>query len=719
MEAELTVVSIEDEDKEKTPAEWHRHWQKEMSAAQRRTRKYKKQGNNVVARYLDGRAGQQSDTTTGNSTASRLNLFHKNVSTVMSMMYGQNPAIDVSREHHDPDDDIARIAAVLYTRMLDADVTSSGEDLSSVLKACLQDRLLPGMGIARVRYDFATTITTGMNPETLETIETEAIEYEEAPIDYIHWQDVEWGWGRTWKGIPWWGFRSYLTKDEAIERFGDRKANTLDYKNQTVDGDSKGTFGDPEQKDNVQKAEIWEIWNKEDRKVYWYSKDCDLILDVREDPLKLDGFWPHPMPMTANLTTMLYLPKADFVLSQDLYNEIDILQTRIAIITAAVKVVGVYDKSAGDSAGRMLKEGNENDLIPVDNWAMFAEKGGLQGVIQWFPVQEIVTTLQVLDQVQKSKIEQLYEIVGMSDIMRGGSTDQYTSGGTQAIKAKMGSITIQALQDEFARFASDLEQLKAEVISKHFTPQSIVKQSNALYLPEADKVFIGPALELMQSPDVKWRVNIKPESISMIDYAQMKSERTEFLMGMAQFMQSAAPLVQTVPGSLPILLEMLKWSMSGFKGADYLEGTMDQAIEMAKQAPPPGQDDGPSPEELKLELEKMKQQGAQAKQQGEMQKIQAKAQADMQTQQAKIQGEIGKMNADTERDLTLEQTQSQNRLIEIAKELESSIAEIQASMSADIAIEGAQAQMDVASDDNSHDNKMNEIRLQNAGRGTE
>jgi hypothetical protein len=99
-----------------------------------------------------------------------------------------------------------------------------------------------------------------------------------------------------------------------------------------------------------------------------------------------------------------------------------------------------------------------------------------------------------------------------------------------------------------------------------------------------------------------------------------------------------------------------------------------------------------------------------------MAKINAKAQADMQTQQAKIQGEIGKMNADTERDLTLEQTQSQNRLIEIARELESSIAEIQAGMSADIAIEGAQAQMDVASDDNSHDNKMDEIRLQNAGR---
>jgi hypothetical protein len=614
MEAEDNVVSIEEAKEEKTPAQWQKHWQKEMTAARKRTREYKKQGNNVVSRYLDGRAGTQTDVAS-QTQPSRLNLFHKNVSTVMSMMYGQRPAIDVAREHHDPDDDIARVAAVLYTRILDADVSASGEDLSCVLKACLQDRLLPGMGVARVRYDFAITTVTNLDPETLQAVESEAIEYEEAPIDYVHWQDVEWGWGRTWKDIPWWGFRSYLTKEEAIVRFGEQKAKTLDYKNQTLDGSSTRGSSDPEQKDNVQKAEIWEIWNKKDRTVYWYAQGCDLILDVREDPLKLDGFWPHPQPMVANLTTTLYCPRADFVLSQDLYNEIDELQSRIAIITRAVKVVGVYDKSAGDSAGRMLKEGNENDLIPVDNWAMFAEKGGLQGVIQWFPVQEIVSTLQVLDQVQKSKIEQLYEIVGMSDIMRGGSTDQYTSGGTQAIKAKMGSITIQALQDEFARFASELEQLKAEVISKHFTPQSIVKQSNALYIPEADKWLIGPALELMQSPDVKWRVSIKPEALSMIDYAQLKSERTEFIMGMAQFMQSAAPLVTTVPESMPIVLNMLKFGMAGFKGSDYLEGALDQAIDLAKKAPPGG-DDGPSPEEMKLELEKMKQQGAQQKQQG-------------------------------------------------------------------------------------------------------
>ena len=714
------VVPIDGEDapkREKSPAQWQKHWAKEMEAAQKRTRVYKRQGTQVVKRYLDGRQGNQSDhSDTGKISGSKLNLFHKNISTLQSMLFGQKPSIDVAREHHDPDDDIARVSSVLFQRILDAESASSGENLSCVLKACLQDRLLPGMGIARVRYDYTLTRTTALDPQTMNYVESESIASEEAPVDYIHWQDVEWGWGRTWKEIPWWAFRNYLDKKAAEERFGKEIADSLEYKNQTEDDSKDRGYGDPDKKDNVQKAEIWEIWNKENRCVYWFSKGQDAILDHKEDPLQLDNFWPHAMPMIANLTTTLYQPKADFILAQDLYNEIDVLQSRIAVITRAIKVVGVYNKAAGSSVGRMLKEGEENDLIPVDNWAMFGESGGLQGNLQWFPVQEIVGVLQTLDQVQKSKIEQLYEVVGMSDIMRGGNTDQYTAQGTQAMKAKMGSITIQALQDDFARFASDLEALRAEVISKHFTPQSIVKQSNALYLPEADKVYVQPALELMQNADIKWRINIKPESISMIDYAQIKSERTEFLMGMAQFIQSAGALVKEVPGSMPVMLEMLKWSMTGFKGADYLEGTMDQAIMMAKKAPPAGQQQGPSPEQVKLQTEQLKIQAAQQKQQGEMQKIQLKAQSDMQVQQAKIQSEIAKMNADHERDMTMEQMRSQTRLEEIARELQSSIAEIQANMDSDLTVERAQASYDIAAQDNDHDNTMTEIAAQAAGR---
>jgi hypothetical protein len=445
--------------------------------------------------------------------------------------------------------------------------------------------------------------------------------------------------------------------------------------------------------------------------VYWSSRGADKILDSKDDPLRLRGFWPVPRPLTANLTTTLYLPKADFVINQDLYNEIDELQTRIAIITRAIKVVGVYDQSAGGSVGRMLKEGMENDLIPVENWAMFAEKGGLAGVIDWFPVQEVVGTLQTLVQVQENKITQLNEVTGMSEIMRGGAGGQYTAAQSNQLAAKMGSIDVQALQDEFARFASDLEALKAEVVAAHFEPQTILRQSNAEFVPMADKQLIGPALSLIKSPQSRWRVTIRPESIAMIDYAQLKQERTEFLTAMATYLQSAQAVVQAVPGSLPILLEMLKWGMAGFKGADYLEGTMDQAIQMAQQAPPQGKDDGKAQEgQVKLQIEQMKQQTEQMKIQGDLQKIQAKAQADLQTTQAKLQGEIAKITADAQRDQSLEDQQSQYALLEIAEELQASLTEIAAQTQSALTIEREQGRVDMMVDDNQLQNKITEIR---------
>ena len=725
---EETTIIDEMAPKGKSPSEWHQHWQKELNASEKRIRIYRRQGVQVVERYLDDRQGNKmgfGDNVMGRAT---LNLFHKNVSTLMAMLFGSEPQIDVSREHADPDDDVARVAALLYQRILQSHVEPSGEDLATVLKAALQDRLLPGMGTARVRYEMEYKTELAVNPLTGMEEEIDVLDYEYACMDYIHWQDVLWGWGRTWKEIPWWGFRNWLTKDEVSKRFGENVANNINYKNQTSTGTDQfvnAQFGD--EKDNIQKAEIWEIWNKKDKTVYWFSQGSDLILDVKNDPLQLDNFWPMPRPMVANPTTTMFMPKADFLFAQDLYNEIDVLQNRIEIITNAIKVVGVYDKSAGDSVGRMLKEGMENNLIPVDNWAMFSEKGGLQGVMQWFPVQEIVGVLQTLQGVQASKMEQLYEITGMSDIMRGGNTDQYASGGTQQLKAKMGSIGVQELQDEFARFASDLEALKAEVISKHFSKESIVIQSNAGFLPEADKPKVAPALELMKSNDIRWRVNIRPESIAMVDYAQIKQERTEFLMAMAQFIQSASGAVSAIPGSLPILLELMKWTMAGFKGSEYLEGTLDQAIDMAKKSPQGDKPKEPSPEELRMQIEQMKLQGAQQKQQGELVKIQTKAQADMQTHQAKIQGEIYKMQVDAEKDQTIAESQAQIRLMEIAREMESSLAEIQATMNANITVEEAQARFDIASQEVNHeydieserykhDLKMDEIYVQNRNR---
>ena len=686
----------------------HGYWSKQMEAAEKRLRKYVKQGNSVVDTYLDDRDNPQL-VAGDKSKTFKINLFHTNIQTLESMLYGQTPKIDVSREFNDPTDDVARVAALLVQRFLEADADISGGNCATVLKAALQDRLLPGMGIARVKYEFDSEPVPTTDPNTLEVTEVQQVTAERAPAVYVHWRDVRWGWGRTFSEVPWWAFRAYMTKDAVEKRFGPDVAKALEYSEQVPGGD-KSENRDKDEQSVTQKAQVWEIWCKKTKKVYWWSPGYGQLLDERDDPLRLNSFFPIPQPMMANLTTKMFVPKADFVIDQDLYHQINELATRINIITDAVKVVGVYDGSAGASVGRMLKEGMENDLIPVDNWAMFAEAGGLKGKIDYFPVETIVGVLQTLRQVLNDTIQQLYEVTGLSDIMRGGNTDQYTANGTQQLKAKMGSIRVQRLQDDFARFASDLEALRAEVMAKHFTPQQIALQTSARYLPESDLDKVPDAVALIQSGDAKWRINIRPESIAMVDYAQLKQERIEFLTAMATYVQSAQAMAKAEPGSLPVLMEMLKWGMSGFKGANYLEGIMDRAIDQVMQAQQqPQQNQQPQPEQLRLEAEKEKTKQLQMKIAGDIQKITAKAQADMANIQAKLQAEIQTIGADAQRDSSLEAQRLNGQLEQISRELQASLAEIASQLNADLAVEGAQAGYDMEINDQEHQHAMTQI----------
>jgi hypothetical protein len=656
---------------ERKPRISQRFWSDEIKQAQKMLRKWHKQGTKIVRRYLDERnEGAVED------KIFRLNLFHSNIKTISDMLYSSLPKVEASRTNADATDDIGRVAAEVAERIINLDIAHNGQEYDSVLRSCLQDRLLPGLGCARVRYEAQfreeeVAAVIGVDGEVaVEGYTEQVLEYEDAPIDYYHWQDVLWGWGRSFSELPWIAFRSYLSKDEIEERFGEDHAKRMEYRKQKLADTEDSEWGDPDDDAPWMKAEVWEIWDKQTRKVIWFSSGCDLLLDVKDDTLTLEQFFPCPPFLIANATTALYRPTPDFVLAQDLYNSIDELQTRIAKITEAVKVVGVYDSSA-EGVQRMLKEGVENDLIPVDDWALFAESGGLKGKIDWLPLQDVAATLGNLQQLRDEQIRLLQQITGMSDVMQGQLNSPYEGVGQSQIKAQFGSVRVQALQDQFAQFASDLLQLKLEVISKHFDPETIAHHSTMQY--SEDAAFLQPAIELLKQPlEANIRIKVRPETVAMVDYARLKVERTEFLTAMATFLQSASPMLEREPDSMPYLLKMLQWTMAGFKGSQEIEGVLDQAIaaSMQKIQQQQGQPQQPDPEQIK--------------QQGEMEKIQAKAQADQQMRQIDQQADIATVMATHQAKMAEIQTTHMARIEEIKAKLQADLFKEQVTVQGDI-----------------------------------
>ena len=632
-------------------------WNDEMNASTKASKKWRNAGAKTVQRFKGGKK----------ETRFRLNLFYSNISTVKAMMFGKLPEITFSRTNQDPNDDQARVAAMMLERMLSADIGTPNDQYSEALKQCLEDRLIPGMGVARVRYTFEeeeVQLAPVLDMEGNEIGEggTEnKITDEKAPIDYVYWQDFRWGPARIWSEVPWVAFRTLLTKDEVTDRFGEEVAKTISMESQkSYDEDDD----DEENQDAWMRAEIWEIWNKDDKTVYWWNKSEDKILDKKDDPLKLTGFFPCPEPMASNVTTTAYMPIPDFKMTEDLYNEVDRLEARIALITEAVKVVGVYDQSV-EGIKRMLTEGSENELIPVDNWAMLAEKGGINGVVDWMPIQEIAQTLKELIARRNDAKALLYEINGVSDIMRGAQASGGAVSATERqLEARFASVRIQALQDEFAKYATDLIRLRAEIVSKHFQPESIFIQANMEFSP--DKELIKPAIQMIKS-DLKliWRIQVKPESVAMVDYAQLRDDRTSYITGLATFLQSAAPLVAQDPAATPMLLEMLKWGLAGFKGSQEVEGILDQAIQQMQDKLKQGggqEQEKPDPEQIKAQAA---QQAQQAEHQFEQQKFQAEQQAlkekwqyDMQAEQQTAQIRLSEIQAEAESKLQLEKAQA-------------------------------------------------------------
>jgi hypothetical protein len=155
----------------------------------------------------------------------------------------------------------------------------------------------------------------------------------------------------------------------------------------------------------------------------------------------------------------------------------------------------------------------------------------------------------------------------------------------------------------------------------------------------------------------------------------------EYINALAMFMQSSAPLVQLDKKIVPILLELLKWGLAGFKGSNEIEGVLDKAISLfQKQADQP--DTKPNPEQMKMqaEMQKMQMEGQMAKEEhaAKMQLEQQKGQQSMQEAQQTFQLELMKMKAEIQQDQQKFQLELKQMLMEMQFKKQELQVEVQA-----------------------------------------
>ena len=591
----------------------------------------------VLKRYRDDTRGQSL------TDSAKFNILWSNVQTLIPAVYAKLPKADVRRRFGDSDP-VGRVAASLVERALDFEIEHY-PDFRSTMALCVEDRFLGGRGTAWVRYephvapfgvdDDGLAITSDIEQGEGAPPDLERVDYECATTDYVHWKDFGHSPGRTWEEVTCVWRWVYMTHEAVVERFGEEVARKI-----PLDSGPEPMNAYNDKKRIYNRAKICELWDKETSKVYWFCKGLPEIIDQRDDPLGLEGFFPCPKPLYATTTSDTLVPVPDFVLYQDQAQELDILSDRIDGLVKALRVRGVYDASQ-PALQRLLTEGDNNALIPVDKWMAFSEKGGLKGSIDLLPLDTLAQALLQCYQARQDIKGQIYEITGIADIIRGQTAASETAT-AQQIKGQYAGLRLRSMQEQVALFASELIKLKAQVMCLKFQPQTILAYAAADQMSDADKQFVPQAIQLLRDKPLRnFRVDIAADSLVQLDEAQMKQDRMQFLQAFGGFLNQTLPVAQAVPQMAPAIVELMKFGIQAFKESRSVEGVLTQTIEQLQESGAPNPQDAMQQQaEAAAQAEQAKVQAQMQAEQAKLQMDQAKTQAQMQLEQAKMQQEM-------------------------------------------------------------------------------
>jgi hypothetical protein len=645
-------------------------WIDEINLAERELQPWWRAGDIIVRRYKNENRNRDGGRLSVNANRRRFAVLWSNVQTLQPAIYAKQPVPMVDRRYRD-EDPVGKVASDVLERALSFSLDQY--DFDGRLKLCVLDYLLPGRGQVWVRYiPHMKTLNAEQDPElgegeedadTTEVGETasEEVVYEEVQCDHVSWKDFLTNPSREWSEVRWVARRVYMTKEELTKRFGAAKAKQVPI---TTASHGSDTVTDAQRQAN-QTGEVYEIWDKPTKRAFWVCKGVTSgVLDERDDPLGLNEFFPCPNPLNATTANDSTIPVADYVQYQDQAEELDDLTGRIGKLQEALRMVGVYAGEANRELQLVFSPGNENKLIPIDTFDLWKEKGGVKGLIEWVPVDMVIQVLKGCFETRAQILNDIYQITGLSDIIRGESNPNETAT-AQRLKGQWGSLRVRDRQKELQRFARDAIRLKAEIIAEQFSIETLKVMTNVKLLTQAEKQQIeqimpliqqaqeaglpvppGMApppemLELMDQPTWEevqgllkndalrsFRIDIETDSTVQPDENAAKMAFTEFTGAVVGLMQAAAGIVPTAPYTAPLFAEILKQGARTFNVSRSMEDVIDKVFETAEQQPPVQQGPPPPepPDETAMAVEQMKSQTAMMQAQIEQQRTAADGQ---------------------------------------------------------------------------------------------
>jgi hypothetical protein len=238
---------------------------------------------------------------------------------------------------------------------------------------------------------------------------------------------------------------------------------------------------------DFKRAKVWEIWDKVSRTRIYVAEGYEWEIERTEDPYKLEHFFPCPPPLFGVKKTDCLVPQPEFCQYQDQAAELDRVNQRLYVLVETLKYCGIVFQD-GDDSGALADLGNLEDgvFLPYKDFTKLASGGGLAAAFQVRDLAPIAAAVQTLAQRAVSLIQSIYEITGISDVIR-GTSDPGETATAQQLKARFGSQRMQKRQKTVQRFVRNAHRLKAEIIAEHFERENLVSMTGILLPTKQEK----------------------------------------------------------------------------------------------------------------------------------------------------------------------------------------------------------------------------------------
>jgi len=540
------------------------------------------------------------------------NILYSNVETLKPLIFSRLPNPRVRKRNLEKNN-VNKLISIILERNIKRVLEET--DAQNVIEQARDEYLVIKRGVLKVLFEQEIKVKEKVVEEVDEigNIVQRAEEYEELgkktiSLEYVSYNDITFSCASKWEDVDWVGFRHYMTKDELKKRFG-RKANVINLDNEVA----PNTLKDDGKDGIFKKAEVWEIWDKENKKVHYFCEGYDKgLLKTVDDSYNLEKFFNIPRPLGIDSGfDKVNCPIQDYKYYEEQAKELDKISNRIIAILPYMSMGGVYsDSLTTDDAETFLQaiEKYHPVKLPPD--------ADINKMIRERDLGKLAGVLTTLYEERQQTIRAIQEITGISDIVRGRTVAQETAT-AQELKGNFAVSRLQPMQQEIEFFCRDVVRIIAELLAENYDIVELV-QSAGLKIFDMDELAekftkeleqqglppeqFGQALQSKLKPytnEIKagqattinnmiaaakilksdklrgWAIEVETDSTIKVDQNSEKQAALDFSNALATVAGQFLPLVQAGVISKEAFKSLLSYVMRRFEGSEEVEELLD------------------------------------------------------------------------------------------------------------------------------------------------